>query len=203
VKPRGVQPGRQSPPSRHVLLFENRGWLSHSPAPAVISACVVCSPAMRNLSTLTTRVEITIRSTSSRPNSYRRQRCGSPRGSPLGREVLERSNISTRWVLFQGGLRVRIRLPPAASRAQGLNTSVFPNPQSGRGYKLLVQAQTSGRDGCARRREGRIGRRAIGKEARGRQKRRCAHLKVFKAGWRATGRDGWMACARGSAGFDF
>jgi len=28
---------------------------------------------------------------------------------PLGREVLERSNISTRWVLRQGGLRVRIR----------------------------------------------------------------------------------------------
>ena|SRR6266404_4078268 len=34
---------------------------------------------------------------------------------PLGREVMERSNISTRWVLFQGGLRVRIRLPPAAN----------------------------------------------------------------------------------------
>jgi hypothetical protein len=34
---------------------------------------------------------------------------------PLGREVLERSNISTRWVLFQGGLRVRIRLNPPVS----------------------------------------------------------------------------------------
>src|SRR5258705_13530409 len=30
---------------------------------------------------------------------------------PSRREVLERSNISTRWILFQGGLRVRIRLP--------------------------------------------------------------------------------------------
>ena len=32
---------------------------------------------------------------------------------PSRREVLERSNISTRWILFQGGPRVRIRLPPA------------------------------------------------------------------------------------------
>jgi hypothetical protein len=36
---------------------------------------------------------------------------------PSRREVLERSNISTRWILFQGGLRVRIRLPPPASPA--------------------------------------------------------------------------------------
>ena len=33
---------------------------------------------------------------------------------PLGREVLERSNISTRWVLFLG-LRVRIRFPSGVS----------------------------------------------------------------------------------------
>src|ERR1700730_12701416 len=35
---------------------------------------------------------------------------------PSRREVLERSNISTRWILFQGVLRVRIRRPPAASQ---------------------------------------------------------------------------------------
>ncbi len=35
---------------------------------------------------------------------------------PLGREVLERSNISTRWVLFQGGLRA-VSLSDCGDRA--------------------------------------------------------------------------------------
>src|SRR6266446_2844584 len=63
-----------------------------------------------------------------------RLRAGGRRIRTLGpsrREVLERSNISTRWILFQGGLRVRIRLPPPTSQERTAECPSSPLPDAG------------------------------------------------------------------------
>ena len=49
--------------------------------------------------------------------THRRRKTDSNPRSPLGREVLERSKSRRGGSFFTGGLRVRIRLPPAASQA--------------------------------------------------------------------------------------